>query len=109
MEVLCINEKYPRETLVFWEIHGVSFPFEDKMYNIRDAVRHFDGSTGLRVEEIVNPTVPIVHPVLGKINYEPTFDTKRFVKLSGEPLTKEEVEEYIMPVSVPNKFTGIEN
>jgi hypothetical protein len=104
MEIICTNDKFPVDTLRFWELHGVSHPIEDKFYNIREAVRHFDGSMGFRLEEIVNPTVPIVHPILGKIEYEPTFDTKRFAKLSGEPLSKEEVEEYIMPVNVPSTF-----
>ena len=104
MEVLCINDKYPNDTLFFWKIHGVSHPLDEKMYNIRDAVRHFDGSMGFRFEEIENPTVPIKHPILGQIDYEPTFDTKRFVKLNGEPLSKEEVEEYIVPFVTPMKF-----
>jgi hypothetical protein len=98
MEVICINDKYPAETLDFWTVFGVSHPIIDKMYTIRESLRHFDGSIGVRVEEIVNPTVPIKHPVLGTIEYEPTFALNRFAKLNGDLLQKEDVEEFISQV-----------
>ncbi len=98
MEVICINDKYPAETLDFWTDFGISHPIEDKMYTIRESLRHFDGSIGVRVEEIVNPTAPIKHPVLGPILYEPTFALNRFAKLNGDLLQKEDVEEYLSQV-----------
>jgi hypothetical protein len=93
MEVICTNDKYSAENLAFWELHGVSHPIEDKIYTIREVIKHSDGNTGFRLEEINNPEVPINHPVIGVMMYEPTFSANRFARLSGEPLTKSEVEE----------------
>jgi hypothetical protein len=105
MEVICIDDKYPVDTLKTWELYGVSYPILDKMYNIREAIRHFDGSIGVRVEEIINPPIPIKHPVLGNIFYEPTFAMRRFAKLNGDLLEKEEVEELTkLVITPPSKF-----
>lgn len=92
MEILCINGTFHKEILLFYQQHGVSVPIEDKIYNIREVIKHTHGSTGVRLEEIKNPQVPINHPILGSIMTEPTFDIKRFAKLNGSEITKEEIE-----------------
>ena len=93
MEVICINAEYGAENLFFWAKYGVEHPIEEKIYTIREVIKHFDGNTGFRLEEIVNPETPIVHPIIGTMMYEPTFAANRFARLNGEPLTKTEVEE----------------
>ena len=95
MEVICINDNYPIEILKFWEEHGVSHPLLGKIYTIRESIRHFDSTVGVRLEEIENPTVPINHPILGKIMFEPTFALNRFAKLNGNIVSQKEVKEIV--------------
>lgn len=94
-QVICINANFPSDTLAFWKIHSVQYPQQDKIYSIRDVVRHSNGDVGLWLTEIINPTVPIKHPVLGIIQMEPTFSIKRFAHLDSSPLTWGELREMV--------------
>ena len=58
----------------------------------QDVLRPAPGKVGLLLEELVNPKVPIDHPILGKIMYEPNWDIERFRTLSQQPITKEMLE-----------------
>jgi hypothetical protein len=93
MDLICINDIYLLETLKFWEEYGVNYPIKDKIYSLRTSQRHTNGRIGIRVNEIINPTIPIKHSVLTQIIIEPTFNINRFALLSGEILTKEIIEQ----------------
>lgn len=97
MEVLCIDGNFSKETLEFYKIYGVITPIQDKIYNIREVINHASkpsgGETiGVRLEEIINPKVPIETSLLGKTMIEPSFALYRFRRLDGSILTKKEVE-----------------
>lgn len=99
MEVICVNDTYPKEVLEFYAAHGVTYPKKDKIDCIREVIRHSTGETGIRLEGIRNPEVPIKHRILGISKIEPTFSVKRFRKLNGEEITKEalKIEKYENP------------
>jgi len=91
-DVICINAEFPADTLSFWKQHGVVAPELNKLYCIRDVIVHIDNAgTGVLLEEIVNPNVPI-NTSFGVISREPSFNLKRFRDLQGLPLQKEEIE-----------------
>lgn len=94
-EIICINDKYKKEKLEFFSKHGVKYPEEGKIYNIREVIKHSSGEIGLRVQEIQNPEVPIKHSVLKVIYYEPTFYYKRFAHLNDDVVTEEEIKEWM--------------
>lgn len=93
MNVICTNDTYPSQILEKWHQYGVSYPIKDKIYTIRTCQRHSNGKIGIRVEEIINPSIPVKHYILGQIIIEPTFDISRFASLSGEVLTNEVLEQ----------------
>ena len=35
MDILCINDTYPRDTLDFWGKHGVTYPKKDDKVTLR--------------------------------------------------------------------------
>jgi len=93
MEVICINDKFPAPVLAFYAEFGVQTPKKDQLYSIRMIKRHTHGETGVLLAEIKNPDVPVKHPVLGEIWFEPTFNVNRFATLMGQPVKEEEMEE----------------
>lgn len=92
-DIICTNSVFKPEILAFYQQHGVKTPIENKVYRVR-SVRHnsVDGKTGLLLEELVNPHVPFSHPVLGIQSTEPSWDSKRFSTLLGQPLKKEDLK-----------------
>jgi hypothetical protein len=100
MEVICINGTFSADFLLYYSKYGVKTPKEGKLYAIRDIIKHTNGQTGIRLEQIVNPKIPDNHAILGKIETEPTFNIKRFAKLNGDEITKEEITEIIGVVAV---------
>lgn len=97
MEVICINTNFPLEHLQFWKKYGVEPPQQDSIYNIRDIVINSNGKTGLLLEELVNPKVPINHPLIpGEVTMmEPNFYEKRFTTLLGEQISLAEVKQFV--------------
>ena len=95
MEIICINASFSTGNLEFFSLFGVKTPEKDKIYNIRQVIKLVNGKTGVLLEEIVNPEVPIKHPILGYAMTEPNFDLDRFRKLSGDIISKEEIRELI--------------
>lgn len=91
-EVICIDGNFNSEQLTEWAKYGIVYPEQDKLYNIREVVKHTTGETGVRLEEIKNPPYPLEHPILGKTMFEPTFNIKRFRNLDMSELRKEELE-----------------
>ncbi|AQG81894.1 hypothetical protein [Spirosoma montaniterrae] len=93
MEVICINDNFPAEVLAFYAEYGVQTPKRDQLYSIRQVKRHTTGDTGVLLNEIQNPDVPVKHPVLGVQWFEPTFNINRFATLLGQPVRQEELED----------------
>lgn len=87
LEVVCIDGMFPAETLKFYSQYGVITPEEGSLYTIRDVIFNTGVGTGLLLEEIVNPHVPVKHPVLGWIDVEPNWHPRRFTTLMGELVT----------------------
>ncbi len=91
MEVICVNDSFPAPVLAFYAEFGVQTPKKEKMYSVRLVKRHTNGETGVLLNEIQNPDVPVKHPVLGEVWFEPTFNINRFTTLLGEPVRQEEL------------------
>ena len=94
-EVICIDDTFPQPVLDIYKEFGVKIPLKDKIYTIREIKKHTTEGTGVLLNEIVNPNIPVKHPVLGWTSFEPTFNIKRFATLLGQPVVKEEVEDEV--------------
>lgn len=92
MEIICVNDQFPAPVLAFYAEFGVQTPKQDQLYSVRSSKRHTNGETGVLLSEIQNPDVPVAHPVLGQVWFEPTFNINRFRTLLGEPVRQEEIE-----------------
>lgn len=92
MEIICVNDSFPAPVLAFYAEFGVQTPKEDQLYTVRMVKRHTNGETGVLLGEIQNPDVPVAHPVLGEVWFEPTFNINRFRTLLGQPVRQEELE-----------------
>jgi len=92
MEVICVNDLFAPQVLAFYAEFGVKTPVKDQLYTVRQVKKHTTGETGLLLAEIQNPEVPVKHPVLGEVWFEPTFNINRFATLVGEPIREEELE-----------------
>jgi hypothetical protein len=98
MEVICIDGNFSSEQLYFYNVNGIIVPKKDNLYNIRDIIKNSVGTIGLLLEEILNPTVTIKHPILGISNMEPNWNINRFRKLNGECFFYDEVKELLKNV-----------
>ena len=107
-DVICIDGGFSSKQLQFWALHGVKYPEQEKMYSIREVVKHTNGETGILLEEIVNPLVPVKHLILGVINREPTFNLKRFRTLDGKQISKEMLQEFFR-ITQNKKISANEN
>lgn len=90
MEIICINNKFTQDVLEFYAKYGVRIPEENKIYSLRSKQRHSNGLIGVTLEEIINPKVPIESSLLPDAKIEPTFNSKRFTDLFGNPIEKVE-------------------
>ncbi len=91
MDVICTNDKFPAPVLAFYAEFGITIPKKDQLYTIRQVKRHTTGETGVLLNEIQNPDVPVKHPVMGEVWFEPTFNINRFATLMGQPVREEEM------------------
>ena len=99
-EVLCINGTFAADVLEFYAVHGVQIPEKDKIYTVRNVIRHTNFKTGFLLNEIQNPEVPI-GTAFGLISREPTFDIKRFTTLLGDQLEEKELIKEFAEVILP--------
>lgn len=106
-DIICINDKFTPDQLEFYKIWGVTIPKQDNLYTIREFITHSMAGTGIRLNEIINPEVPINHPILGTIMYEVTFSKDRFTDLNGLPLI--EIKESTKKQSVELNTIDIDN
>jgi len=96
MDVICIDGKFSSEQLEFYSRHGVVFPEQESFYTIRDVIINSNGKTGILLEEIVNPKVPIEHPLLGQVvMMEINWDVKRFRNLDQSELNISEIKKQL--------------
>ena len=97
MDIICINDIYTPEQKTFFSQHGVVTPLKDCFYTIRDVIKPSGKEgTGLLLNEIVNPLVPLMHPIMGqKVMIEPNFNIKRFSNLQGDLLSTEQLKEIL--------------
>lgn len=95
MDVICIDGNFSEEAKKRYRQYGVVWPEQDKMYSIREVIKTTTGETGLLLEELVNPKIPILHPILGSVEYEPNWHVRRFSTLQGDAITKETLSEII--------------
>jgi len=94
MEVLCNNGVFSPQQMELFNRYGIQVPVENNIYNIRDVIKPSGkAGTGLLLEELVNPLIPLMHPILGKkVPMEPNWKIERFSTLSEEPLSREDIE-----------------
>lgn len=95
MDVICVDGHFSEEAKKIYEKHGVVWPKQDSLYTIKEVIRTTTGETGLLLEELVNPKIPILHPILGTVLYEPNWHIRRFRTLQGEEITSEMLREVI--------------
>ena len=93
MEAICIDGSFPADYLQFYSQHGVKTPNQDSIYNFRSVSRNSQGKYEVLLEEIINPQVPIKHPILGVSYKEPAWDLNRFRTLAGDIITEEMIKE----------------
>lgn len=105
-EVICINGTFPADVLEFYAVHGVQIPEKDKIYTVRNVIRHTNFKTGFLLNEIQNPEVPI-STAFGLISREPTFDIKRFTTLLGDVLEEKELLQEFETVKAPEPTTPL--
>lgn len=94
MDLICVDSKFLPDQLDFWKKHGVVHPEQEKMYNLREIIKHSNGQIGFRLEEIRNPQVPVKTPI-GVMMIEPSFNHVRFRHLDGTPFSTEELREML--------------
>lgn len=94
MEAICINGSFPTDYLQFYSQFNVKTPNKDSIYNFRSVSKNSQGKYEVLLEEIINPEVPIKHPILGVSKKEPAWDINRFRTLSGDNITEEMIKEF---------------
>ena len=92
-EKLCIDGVFTPKQLEIWERFGVSYPQEGKLYTFRKIIKHTNGKTGVVLNEIINPDVPLDLEGKPGFSCEPNFSIKRFVNLDQTEISEEEIME----------------
>lgn len=92
-ELICIDGKFSAYHLDFYSKHGVSIPSEGKFYTPRNINRNSNGEWEILLNEIINPEIPIKHPILGVAYKEPAWRLSRFAKIDGSEISAEEIRE----------------
>lgn len=92
MEVICINNTFNQECLTLYSKYGVKIPEKDKIYSIRTKQKHSNSEWGIRLNEIINPKIPVESSLLPDAWVENTWNLKRFTDLLGNPLLEENTE-----------------
>lgn len=101
MEIICTDDQFPTAQLDHYKKYGVVTPTEGKIYSIREVILNMVGGKGFRLNEILNPDIPLMHPVLGPIMVEPNWAVRRFSTLMGDPITEDMLREVSKEVNTP--------
>lgn len=86
-DLICINDTFSPEAREVYEEYGVTTPYLDNVYSVREVVITRVG-TGLLLNELVNPMIPIGEGENGFM-VEPNFKISRFQTIDGQVLTEE--------------------
>lgn len=101
MDIFCKDGKFTKSQLGFYEQYGVVVPQEGMIYTVRDVIINSNGENGLLLEELINPKVPIKHPIMGVAHLEPNWRVSRFSSLSGGQVNEIEIAREIRLVNAP--------
>lgn len=93
MDIICINDNFESEKLIYFKKYGVIVPKKNKIYTIRKIINHTIGVKGLLLHEIINPKIPANIISIGDVLIEPTWNINRFSTLNGDKITKQEYVE----------------
>jgi hypothetical protein len=94
-EVICTDGKFSPQQMELFSRYDVEIPMENSFYTIREVIKP-SGKVGVGVllEEIVNPKIPLAHPILGgTVMMEVNWSITRFSTLSRDTLTREMIEQ----------------
>jgi len=94
-QLLCIDGKFNADFLAFYNLFGIKTPEEGRIYTPRAISRNSNGDWEILLNEIVNRTVLIKHPILQTTAKEPAWKISRFTNLDGNPVSKEKIKESI--------------
>ena len=94
-DVICVDATFTPEQLAFYKVWGVEHPEQDKIYSVREVKRHSNGNVGLLLNEIINPEVPVISPILGEIWIETTWKISRFRTLNNDKIEHYEHERQV--------------
>ena len=94
MEIICIDDRFSIEARRIYEKYKVVTPMESMFYSVRDVVVSRVG-TGLLLEELVNPKLPIGEGESGFM-VEPNFGIFRFRNLDNSEITGEQIQEFLI-------------
>ena len=85
--ILCANDQFAEEWLVYFRKQGIETLIAGEIYTIRQVVRFPIGPWGLLLEEIVNKETPRISPSTGVAGVsEQAWSIDRFTDLNGYPL-----------------------
>lgn len=90
-DLVCINDTFSPEARQVYEKYGVVTPYLDNTYSIRDVVITRKG-TGLLLNELVNPMIPIGEGEDG-FKAEPNWNVNRFRNLDGTEINIEQLKQ----------------
>ena len=94
MELICVDDKFLPEILAFYTLHRITTPKEGNFYTPRSISKNSEGNWEILLNEIINGTIPIKHPVLGVYPKEPAWRLSRFSTLLGDVVTEEMIKEF---------------
>ena len=94
MEVLCNNGVFSPQQMELFSRYDVQVPIEQQIYHVRDVIKPSGkAGVGILLVELVNPKIPLAHPILGGTHMmEVNWKIERFSTLSGEPLSRDDIE-----------------
>lgn len=93
-DVVCVNDLFTLDARKVYEQYGIVTPREGVYYTIRDIVISRLG-TGLLLEELVNPKLPIGEGESGFM-VEPNFGIFRFRNLDNSEITESQIQEFLI-------------
>lgn len=93
-EMICVDGSFSAKALEVYRQYNVITPEQDKIYTPREIVHHSIGKKGVRLEEIVNPTMPVNTGIIS-INIEPSWAFTRFRNLDSTEISAEQIQNMV--------------
>lgn len=88
-DIICCNDTFSPEAREVYEQYGIVTPYLDNVYSVREVVITRRG-TGLLLNELVNPKIPIGEGESGFM-VEPNFNVSRFKNMDGTEINVEQL------------------